>query len=518
MYWLDSSELGAAAFSLGVAHPPGHLIASLVGKACALVPLGPVALKVGLASALCGALAAAQTARLGALVTRRTRAALGREAAPSLDALAGGAAGLAFGLSYALAFQSVRPEVYALSSLLVISCALELARYDESGDRRRLGAAALWAGLALANHHLLALAIVAPGLLFAYARKPLPPIGRVMAIGALGAALIVALPLRAARHPLVDWGAPLDAARVWWLVTAQAFQKAVARGSAGDLAAVAFELTAQLRVAGALLAIGGAWLLLRTRALRRLGGFLVAAALLDAAMPALVGFDPANPDAYGYLAAAVALLAVLAVAPLAALPLAAQRSAAAGLAGLALIAGLLGFPRVSLARDWDADRVIGGFLDGAPPRATVVTSYFQTVFGVWYLRAVEGARPDLTLIHRHFLPNPGYRDELVRANRDLAPLLGRDVKPPLPQPSLVEYDLDLPAPLIAESQTIASPTGVSDEPQTRRYLAWNAFLAAHRACRIDDPGARAHALEGAQRWFPELQNCDRIQALDTIGP
>ncbi|MGZ3442447.1 MAG: protein O-mannosyl-transferase family, partial [Polyangia bacterium] len=71
MYWLDSSELAAAAWGLGVAHPPGHPLPSLLGRACTLVPLGSIAFRVGLASALAGAAAAAQTARLGALVSRR---------------------------------------------------------------------------------------------------------------------------------------------------------------------------------------------------------------------------------------------------------------------------------------------------------------------------------------------------------------------------------------------------------------------------------------------------------------
>src|SRR5262249_38068520 len=73
VYWLDSSELAAAAFALGIAHPPGHPLPSLLGRACTLLPFGSIALRVGLASALAGAAAAAQTARLGALVARRAR-------------------------------------------------------------------------------------------------------------------------------------------------------------------------------------------------------------------------------------------------------------------------------------------------------------------------------------------------------------------------------------------------------------------------------------------------------------
>ncbi|HEY7954440.1 MAG TPA: DUF2723 domain-containing protein, partial [Polyangia bacterium] len=279
MYWLDSSELAAAAWTLGVAHSPGHPLAALLGRACALVPLGPIALKVGLAQALCGALAAAQTARLGEHLARRVRALSEGEPRPREDALLGAAAGLLFGLSWAAAFQAVRPEVYALSALLVISCALELARFDETGDRRHLYMGALWAGLALTNHHLLALAVVAPGLLFVIARRPKAPlaraIARVFVAGALGLAVLVYLPLRAAHQPLVDWGAPTTLGRLWWTVTAKAFQKAVAHAQAGSVPEVLAAVVEQLHLVGALLALGGGYVMLRRRGVRRLALFLL---------------------------------------------------------------------------------------------------------------------------------------------------------------------------------------------------------------------------------------------------
>src|SRR5207245_4090063 len=55
LYWLDSGELTSAAVSLGVAHPTGFPLFCLLGKAAALAPLGEVAFRVDLMSALCGA-------------------------------------------------------------------------------------------------------------------------------------------------------------------------------------------------------------------------------------------------------------------------------------------------------------------------------------------------------------------------------------------------------------------------------------------------------------------------------
>ncbi len=491
MYWLDSSELAAGAFTLGVAHPPGQPLAMLLGKLACLLPLGSVALRVGLASAVAGALASAQTARLGEILSRR--------AAPEIDGRwLGAAAGLCFGLSYAAAFQAVRPEVYALSALLVVSAAVELARFDESGDRRRLYLAALWIGLGLANHHLLTLAVALPAIIFAAVHKSArllttaPVAARVGVAGALGLSVYAYLPLRAMHHPLIDWGAATTLRRVLWVVSARAFQQAVARGQAGaaDALGVVPALVTQLHLVGALLALGGLYLLVRAGSTRRLGLFLLAAVILDAAAPALVGFDEANPDAYGYLEASVALAAAAACVLPALLAARLGRRAAPLLGALltagAIVWGACQWPRVTLADFHDAGSLVGAWLEKAPPRAPAVTSYFQTVFAGWYLRAVEGRRPDIFVIHRHFLSYPGYGDDLVGRDAELAPLLGaHDVIPAaLDAQALIEYDLDLPDSLVPRSQAVSAEDADLSEPQSRRFAAWMALLEAHRACRL----------------------------------
>jgi hypothetical protein len=513
LYWLDSSELAAGAFTLGVAHPPGHPLALLAGKLIGLLPLGPLALRVGLASALAGAGAAAQTTRLGQILARRV-------APESPSGWLGAAAGLLFALSYAAAFQAVRPEVYALSALLSLTAVVELLRWDESGDRRRLLLAALAVGLGLANHHLLTLTVALPAVIFAalhQKRGPLPTFAaRVGVAGALGLSVYAYLPLRALNHPLIDWGAPTSAARVFWVVSARAFQKAIARGQAeaADALGVIPALAVQLHLIGALLALGGLYLLVRLPQTRRAGIFLAAALVLGAAAPAMVGFDEANPDAYGYLEASVALAAAAAcVVP--ALVLSHVRRASSIVAPLFVAAavawGAFQWPRVTLAGFHDAGRVAGAWLEETKPGAPAVTSYFQTIFAVWYLRAVEGRRPDIFVIHRHFLSYPGYRDDLLRRDPSLEPLLGEREVRQLPDDAQIEYDIELPQPLVARSHVIPVPGVDLDEPQTRRFAAWMALIDAHRACRLAAPATeveaaftRARALVGNP---PELQDC-----------
>ena len=537
-YWLDSSEFAAASFELGVAHPPGHPLAALLGKAFALLPLGPVALRVGLSQAACGALAAALCCLLAAELAGHTALALGRRDR-LLEALAGAAAGLWLGGSHAAALQAVRPEVYALNAALVLLAALALSRFDVDGDPRRLLGAALALGLGLANHHVLtglfglaALAYVA----MQHERLRPAGAGRVALIGAaaggLGVLLYAYLPLRALAHPEVDWGAPSTAARFLWTVSARAFARSLDRAELGGAGAVALALSRELGPALLVTALG-AWTAVRLPAVRRVGALLLLGAAVDAAAPALVGFDRDNPDAYGYLEPAVALLAVLGGAALGALGALSPRRvvgrlAAASALAWAGLAGAARLPALSLSDFADTARVGEAILDDCPSRALLVTSYYQTVLTLSYLRLVEGQRPDVDHLHRHFLPWPGYRDEVLRRLPALEPVLGpRDVdaaaleRLAASRPVVVEYDLDLDRRLVerlapgvlAESLVppgAAPPAGPTPavvaagerlrgaldlgESETRRFVFWRAFLDAHRDCSLGRRGPGQAAL------------------------
>jgi transmembrane protein TMEM260 (protein O-mannosyltransferase) len=507
VYWLDSSELAAAAWGLGVAHPPGHPLPSLLGRACALLPFGSIAFRVGLASALAGAAAAAQTTRLGTLVARRAR--LPAQSDAGIDEWLGAAAGLTFGLSYAAAFQAVRPEVYALNALLVLTVVYELCRFDETGDRRRVLTAALAGGLALSNHHLLALTVMVPAALaFAWPAGARTSLRAVVLVVVVIVAIWAYLPLRAAAHPLVNWGAPTTLGRIFWTVSARAFQKSVAQGEPADVAGVAVALAGELWLVGAFAALGGAYVLVRLGR-RRLALMLLGGALLDASTRLFIVFDPGNPDAWGYLETAIALLAALACGLVSVV--AAQLQRPRFLRGVAVVivaalvaGGAATFSRISRATFWDTGATLARFLDAAPPRARVVTSDFQTIFALWYLDGVEQRRPDVEIVHRHFLAYPGYRDEIARRVGDVSR-----------EPDVVEYDLDLPDALLRRSTTI--PVVGDGDTQTRRYGAWQAYLGADRACRIDRTSAEP-ALQRARMLLamPAL-NCDHVRDPVTIG-
>ncbi|HEY0713967.1 MAG TPA: DUF2723 domain-containing protein, partial [Polyangia bacterium] len=164
-YLLDSAELAAASFGLGIAHPPGEPLALLLGRLFTLFPLGSVAFRVGLLQACAGAIAAALTHRLaGKLIAALDPAeVLGRWGRQALSATAG----LGFALAPGALISANRPEVYALGAALALAAvclahaadtpALDGNRdQDAEADPRPLLLAAMLVGAGLGNHPLIA--------------------------------------------------------------------------------------------------------------------------------------------------------------------------------------------------------------------------------------------------------------------------------------------------------------------------------------------------------------------------
>jgi hypothetical protein len=224
--FIDSGELTAAAWTLGIVHPTGYPLYTLLARLAALVPLGSVAVRVNLLSALAASAASFvlyhAALRLIALVFGRG---MGAWLVPSAAAGA-----LCFSWSFTLWSQAVVSEVYSLTALL---CALLLWSFLSlaGGIERSLPPTVLicyLAGLSLGNHlSIIALLFpLAAALLFA---RDLPrPAGGGLLLcacaGALGLTLYLYLPLRAAHQPLLDWGDPRTWERFLWHVSAKQYR------------------------------------------------------------------------------------------------------------------------------------------------------------------------------------------------------------------------------------------------------------------------------------------------------
>lgn len=439
-YWLDGGEFVAAAAELGIPHPPGQPLAVLLSATVVnLLPLGSIAFRVALASALMASLATLFLYR----ATDQTLIALGLKWPRARQLIALGAT-LSVAASYGFWFQAVRPEVYALQAAL-LCFALERLVHLEAGwprvDVRPLYQGGLALGLALANHHFLAFLILpaaAPTLarvIQAKGRRPL-----LLGAGAVltGLTTYVFLPLRAAAGAGLALGQPDSLSRFIWVVSAEAFQKNQGDGVPQPLGDrfmdVLVSLVESMHPAVVLLALGGAWAVLRVRPSRRIGLIWVSVVITFVMARAWLGFVRSNPDALGYLMPAMAALGALAACFVGAVAQViggddARRAntAALLLAGLVFAGGVYQVSRngaqTSLAGFADTDAFDDPLRRDLPPRAVVLLHGPQTVFRYWGGEAQERLRPDVAVVPIPLLGYPKMVELLVARDPELADLL-----------------------------------------------------------------------------------------------
>jgi len=190
-YGGDCGELISASWRFGIAHPTGYALYCLAARSFAsLLPLGEVAWRYNLFSAVCGALAvalvAATLARLLAGTASGAKASgakasgakasgakasgddameftAGWQSPPTLWVASCGGALLLAGFRYYWS-QAVLAEVYATAALLLSALLYCAVSWRRSGDVRWLYSLAVAFGLALNAH--LSCVYLAPGLAY----------------------------------------------------------------------------------------------------------------------------------------------------------------------------------------------------------------------------------------------------------------------------------------------------------------------------------------------------------------
>lgn len=203
----DSPETISAAWELGIQHPPGYPLDTLLGRCAILVcPLGSPAWRMNCLSALLGCACAGASALLVF------------EIAPGAGLLACSAAFAATGLWRVSWEQATEAKggVYLLNLLL---CLLMLCCFVRLQRKAELWAAQLFwflAGLGLANHYMSAILVILPcGLWMAWkGRENLKEWIWVLP----GLSLYLLLPLRAQYHPFNNFGDPQSLEGFLWVL------------------------------------------------------------------------------------------------------------------------------------------------------------------------------------------------------------------------------------------------------------------------------------------------------------
>lgn len=392
----DSGEFQIVAAVLGIAHPPGYPLYTLLGALATLAPVGDAAWRLNLLSVLFGALTLAGVATLV-----RISAAPGRA---RVSGWAGALAALALAVSPTYWSQATTANIRSLTALFTTLCLVQAARWAQRTTVWRLAGLGLVTGLAIGHHLSLGLLVLPLGAyLLAYEpRLPLLPRRWLPALGAFLAsfAVLLYLPLRSAMRPAFD-PVPINS-------VARFFEHVLAVGFRGDMLyfRTAPELLERARIYVDILRLQfGAWLpwamLLSLAwvlyARWRLGLLLGSIWLLNA-ITALTYRAPQTVEYLlpSYVAMAASLGCGLALA-LERLPRWGSAALVACLGVAVAWNGLAAWPDFrALHTDQDARDYAEAILKQAPPQALVLANWHWAT-PMMYLQKVEGLRPDLSV-------------------------------------------------------------------------------------------------------------------------
>ena len=403
----DGGDLITAAATGGVPHPTGYPVYLLLARLFQLLPIGSLAFRSNLLSALAAAFASLWVYGL----TMRV----------SDNYWAGLVAAYAFGLAPLPWSQAVITEVYALHAFFV-ALILFLSINPPCADAKKSDLAiGLTFGLALGNHAttiLLLPLILASVLTRRGSRLKLDLralFHRTLWMGA-GLSLYLLLPLRAAAHPPVNWGNPVTLENFGWLVTGRLYQDELLALTLSSLweqiQSTAALLIGQFGIVGLTVSLLGLILFFRPS---RLYASLLWTALAFSAFA--IGF--ATQDSYVHLIPAILCFAIwlgLGVDGIMRLISSHTKKLAwtAGLAALVYLAALAAFhwPQVDASRDTRAEQFGGLVMAQMPADTLVFAKGDEAVFSLWYFHFALRQRPDLVIVASDLLPFDWYRGTL----------------------------------------------------------------------------------------------------------
>ena len=389
--WAEAQMIPAR---LGILHPTGYPLYTLIGKLFSLIPVGSVAYRADLLSALAAAGAVGVTVLIAARLAVR----------PMIAA----AAGLCLAFTGTLWQEATFSEMNGLHLLFVALLLHRALLWRAQRSPRNLVIGALLAGLCVSNHGL-AITVVPIVIVFVLfdARREIAasPTWVLKAAGAflLGLLPYFYLPLRALVGPRATYGAFLDWDGFFAHVSGAQFRGDMhfmsvdsVRTAWAALPAVVGHLVVTSNVAFVLVGVAG--LLLLVVRDRWFGGLLVILAVINVYFYANYLGDLSH-----YLLLTWLILAIgLAIAADWVVDLA---ESVMGPRGSVVAVAILILPILLLTSNWttrdqsantDGERLAAEIFAALPPDAVLIT-YWDVLTTLSYKHCIEGVRPDVSL-------------------------------------------------------------------------------------------------------------------------
>jgi hypothetical protein len=401
----DDSLFVLSSYFLGIEHPPGYPLFTLIGHFFSQLPLGTVAYRVHLVSVLFGGL----TCGLAWLCAKRL----------SGSSLAAYVAALALGVAPVFWSQAIIADVYTLNTFFMLAITLVALKASPpkgpaptaEEQKRLLGWIAFLFGLSLSNHWPLML-LVAPGfavLLWPLRTLILKRLWLLLALFVVGLLPYAWMIYRSWMSVPISFAGPLESfGEAWSFISRRGYAEVDHSLSANWLDHVKFfrfmfgQLLLQLAVVGTLLALVGGvvqWRLLG----RRVAAFLTLAfAMPSFVLILLLGFDYGTQTSHVFEVYPLPSYTVCAFWLALGFVWAVERwslrgwqagAAAAAIVALVVAAGA----RDNLLADEEWVDVYARAMLRVLPKDAVVIGQGESDLGpMAYLQIIEGQRPDLT--------------------------------------------------------------------------------------------------------------------------
>lgn len=389
-YSSDGGELITAAVTAGIPHPPGYPTYIVLGKMASMVPLGTIAWRFNLLSAVSAATAAAFVTATALTTLSGTR----------FQDIVSVATGLTFAFTALVWSQALVAEVYALN-LAFISVFLWSLLTNRSPIL-----SGLFLGLAITTH--LSSLILLPLALVLISQRNWKELFVGFAVGLIPFLL---LPILAQSASPVVWGDPATLSGWWRLVTGRLYYANLGLPDKDTV------LARGIYLGNALLRqfawVG--WFVVVLGLTTKLVEMRVAIALSATALFYLIySYLYQTDDAILYLLPIIVLIS----------PLLAAGFSRIGSWSILVPVGLflLNFQALNLHNDHSVRPLADKILNSAPENAVLLTAGDQSIFTLWYFHHVEEIRDDLYLVDANLLAFDWYRRRLSKQYADLIAL------------------------------------------------------------------------------------------------
>ena len=418
----DSGDLVAAAFTGGIPHPPGYPLYLALAEPFLAFPVGGIAYRVNLLSAVSAAATVIVLYRIMRwLVLSNSQWRSG----------VSGVAALYFAFSPLFWSQATIAEVYALNALVTALSLMGLLLWSGVGDRERGSKPGKWLfaialGLGLAHHPTIIL-VVPAALILLWKRVGLRELVPVAAcVLFLAGGLSLSLIFRAGRDSPVNWGDPRTVPD-WWAVVSGQLYRGYLFGLGGSeyplrISAWARLLFEQFGAVGVALGLWGGLAIFR----RSPRIALALSATMTGYSLFAIGYTSVDSEVYlivPFLVFACGIAVGLS-------RLVAEWVRWSEIHGLSRrwtsplwLSILLLFPVVNLAGNWAAMDLSGDtqaldygrqVLATVPDDALIIADGDRYTFSLWYARYVEHPESHVTLITAGLLDYGWYQQMLRR--------------------------------------------------------------------------------------------------------